>query len=333
MRDYLFSIIVPVYKVETYLRQCVESLLNQTYPNIEIILVDDGSPDSCPQICDEYAAKDRRVKVIHKENGGLVSARRAGAKAVSGEYVLCVDGDDWVKEDYVEKFAAAIAEHDAPDMVMSGSVRAYEDREVERELPYRKGFYSQSEIAAEFFPFLLQSVDARYFAPSVWAKAYRAELYCPAQESVDEKIKIGEDSACVVPCVYRAASLVTLPYCGYYYRQNPASMTKNKRAFPWNGPELMHRHFASRLDLAERDFEAQLYRKTTHELFLVAVSQFYRKEPYRVVAADVRKNLTNPIYREAVLKSRFAGFKAKAMRWALKYRWTRVMQLWAKIKK
>lgn len=99
----LVSIIVPIYKVEPYLQRCLDSLINQTYTNLEIILVDDGSPDNCPQICDEYAANDSRVIVIHKENGGLSDARNAGLDICSGEYISFVDSDDWVENEYIDR--------------------------------------------------------------------------------------------------------------------------------------------------------------------------------------------------------------------------------------
>ena len=92
----LLSVIIPVYKVEKYLRQCVDSVINQTYKNLEIILVDDGSPDNCGKICDEYAQKDRRIKVIHQENQGVSAARNLGTKLAQGEYITYVDSDDWL---------------------------------------------------------------------------------------------------------------------------------------------------------------------------------------------------------------------------------------------
>ena len=98
----LISVIVPVYKVETYLHQCVDSILNQTYRNLEVILVDDGSPDGCPAICDEYAAMDNRVKVIHKKNGGLSDARNAGMAISRGEFLNFVDSDDVLPVDALE---------------------------------------------------------------------------------------------------------------------------------------------------------------------------------------------------------------------------------------
>ena len=98
----LISVIVPVYKVEPYLKKCVDSILGQTYRNLEVILVDDGSPDNCPAICDAYAAQDKRVRVIHKENGGLSDARNAGLDVATGDYIGFVDSDDWIEADMFE---------------------------------------------------------------------------------------------------------------------------------------------------------------------------------------------------------------------------------------
>ena len=97
------SVIVPVYKVEPYLHKCVDSIINQDYENLEIILVDDGSPDNCPAICDEYARMDKRVKVVHKVNGGLSDARNAGLDAASGDYVFFVDSDDWIEKGTIKE--------------------------------------------------------------------------------------------------------------------------------------------------------------------------------------------------------------------------------------
>ena len=115
----LISVIVPIFKVESYLGKCIDSILSQTYKNIEIILVDDGSPDSCPQICDLYSEKDNRIKVIHKNNGGLSDARNAGLIVSKGEYVCFVDGDDFVETEYVERLYTAIKKCNA-DLAICG---------------------------------------------------------------------------------------------------------------------------------------------------------------------------------------------------------------------
>ena len=101
-KEDLISIVIPVYKVEKYLEKCIESIINQTYKNLEIIIVDDGSPDNCPQMCDEFAKSDKRIKVIHKENGGLSDARNAGIDIATGKYITFVDSDDYITNDYVE---------------------------------------------------------------------------------------------------------------------------------------------------------------------------------------------------------------------------------------
>ena len=103
MRNELLSVIVPIYNVEQYLRECVESILASDYKNLEIILVDDGSSDNCGQICEEYKQKDDRIKVVHKENGGLISARKAGIEVATGYYITFVDGDDKIYPDYYQK--------------------------------------------------------------------------------------------------------------------------------------------------------------------------------------------------------------------------------------
>jgi len=99
----VFSLIIPIYKVEKYLDKCVQSIINQTYSNIEVILVDDGSPDNCPWMCEEYEKKDTRIKVIHKKNGGLSDARNKGMSLATGKYIIFVDADDYIALDTCEK--------------------------------------------------------------------------------------------------------------------------------------------------------------------------------------------------------------------------------------
>ena len=122
MEQTVISVIVPIYKVEQYLRQCVDSILNQTHSALEVILVDDGSPDGSGKICDEYAARDSRVRVIHKKNGGLSDARNAGIEIARGDYIAFVDSDDWLDIDALKKVLAKlttlVARGTAPDMMI-----------------------------------------------------------------------------------------------------------------------------------------------------------------------------------------------------------------------
>ena len=118
----LVSMIVPIYRIDRYLGFCIESLIHQTFRNIEIILVDDGSDDRCPDICDLYKTKDSRIKVIHKANGGLVSARKAGIQAAKGAYIGYVDGDDWLNDGFISHMITDAVKYDA-DVVCAGFTR------------------------------------------------------------------------------------------------------------------------------------------------------------------------------------------------------------------
>ncbi|MGN0172215.1 MAG: glycosyltransferase family 2 protein [Acutalibacteraceae bacterium] len=120
------SVIVPVYKVEAYLSRCVDSILSQTFADFELWLVDDGSPDRCGELCDEYAQKDARVRVIHKQNGGLSDARNAALDVMTGEYVSFIDADDWVAPDFLESLLTAIERHHCP-MAICNFVAVYDD--------------------------------------------------------------------------------------------------------------------------------------------------------------------------------------------------------------
>ena len=328
----MFSIIVPIYNVEKYLSKCIDSLLSQTYADFELILVDDGSTDHSPEICDKYQQADPRIKVIHKQNGGLVSARQAGTEIAIGEYVLCVDSDDWVKNDYLMNFAKT-AEKYSPDVIASGTILSSEDKQIRKILPYRKGFYSKDNIKNEIFPLLIQDSNATYFAPTLWAKAFKRELYIPIQRSVDPRIKIGEDSACVIPIIYCANSIYIMSYCGYYYRQNLLSMTKEKKSFDWNGPWLRAEHLKNHIDINQFDFHDQLYRSIVHALFNVVVSQFNRTESYRNICYDIHVHLQIPMYKEAISKANFSSVKGKLALFLLRYELYFLIYGYAMIKK
>ena len=316
-----FSIIVPIYKVEKYLNQCVESVLTQSYEDFELILVDDGSPDNCGKMCDAFVKKDKRVKVVHKENGGLVSARKAGAEVATGDYVVCLDGDDWLDARCLETYSEIIETYNV-DLIVSRGGYASEDGTVyaqKNNWSYRKGLYSRINIEKEIFPMLMQNENAEYFVPSAVDKAFRTDLYKKIQLSVSDKIKIGEDGACTIPYIWNAKSLFITDAISFYYRQTTTSMTREKKAFDWNGPELIYKHIRNQITISDFDFEEQLYRKTVHELFNVAVSQFYRKEKYKALVRDIKKNLQNPIYSECIKKARFKSLKGRFATDALRH--------------
>lgn len=165
----LVSIIVPVYRVEAYLADCVDSILSQTYQNLEILLVDDGSPDNCPVICDAYADRDARIKVIHKENGGAASARNAGLDAMHGEYVCFVDGDDLVCVDYVEKLLSELETAQA-DISVCGFTQMSVDNEVRFLDREPAGSYNCTDYLREFLK--------HWTCALLWNKLFHNKVIC-----------------------------------------------------------------------------------------------------------------------------------------------------------
>ena len=300
-----FSVIVPVYKVERFLRQCAESVLNQTCGDFELILVDDGSPDKSGEICDEYAAKDARVKVIHKTNGGLVSARKAGGAVAVGEYVVCLDGDDYIAPNFLETFAKVIDEY-SPDICLCGFYKAYSENNVKC-LPFEnRGLYDKETIEKRIYPYLIENKNGRYFSSSIWAKAFRRKIYTKYQTGVDPRIKIGEDQCVVKPCVFRAESLYVIDECLYYYRQNDESMTKSKGVFDLSVPKLIANRFEKEIDVSLFDFQAQIYRHAVHDLFNAVASQFNAKRSEKEIKQIIRQTLNDEYYKKALKESRFA---------------------------
>ena len=165
----LISVIVPVYKVEPYLDRCVESIVNQTYRNLEIILVDDGSPDNSPQMCDAWAERDSRIKVIHKENGGLSDARNAGMAAATGELMGFVDSDDWIREDMYQLLYENMCKHDS-DISACGVKMIWEDGSSEQMLTKDGCCVLKTEEA------MLSVIREDWIKQPVWYKLYKTEL-------------------------------------------------------------------------------------------------------------------------------------------------------------
>lgn len=212
----IISVIVPVYKVEPYLHKCVDSILDQTYKNLEVILVDDGSPDNCGAICDAYASQDNRVKVIHKENGGLSSARNAGLDMMNGAYVGFVDSDDWIEPQMYEVLLDLMLHYDA-QMALGGVADEVLCDETVRTV--KTSDYGHT-------PFAEDSISAikRFFQGSwaAWDKLYQAELFKELRFPLGE---INEDEAIAVHLLDRSHRVCYTNEVFYHYLRRPESIT------------------------------------------------------------------------------------------------------------
>lgn len=223
----MISIIVPIFNVEQYIEQCIESICHQTYKDLEIILVDDGSYDNSGKICDLYQMKDPRIKVLHKKNGGLVSARKAGLQLANGAYIAYVDGDDWIESNMYERLLHCLLEFDT-DVAMCGR---YEDTGTYSKAVFHgieEGKYDKKSLIKRIYPKMI--VNEAFFKwgifPGLWDKLFKRECIEPFQMEVDERIQMGEDAICTYPCLLNVESIYILHECLYHYRQTTNSMVK-----------------------------------------------------------------------------------------------------------
>lgn len=209
----LVSVIIPVYKVEQYLERCVRSVTSQTYDNLEILLIDDGSPDRCGEMCDSFAAEDRRIRVIHQKNGGLSAARNTGIDASSGQWLFFIDSDDFIHRDCIGKLLAA-AETSGADIASCGFEKT-EDDTIRGDVRFpATEVISRDEAMRRLF----LEEDTSF----AWGKIYRRELF---QGIRFPEGRTFEDLATTHLLVNRcrAVACVSAPYYGYY--QNPASIS------------------------------------------------------------------------------------------------------------
>lgn len=201
----LISVIVPIYKVKEYLERCIESIVNQTYQNLEIILVDDGSPDSCPVLCDNWKKKDDRIKVIHKKNGGLSDARNEGMKIATGDYISFVDSDDWIGKEMYHCMVQALENYDA-DICECNYLKT--DKMQHTEEMIENNFQLLDNMEA------LEKLLKEEVAPVVWNKIYKREIM------IDLFFKVGkynEDEFWTYLALDQAEKIVKIDTVLYYY--------------------------------------------------------------------------------------------------------------------
>lgn len=218
------SVVIPVYNAEEYLKQCIDSVLGQTFSDFELILVDDGSEDGSGGICDSYKKADPRVSVVHTKNQGVVTARRTGVNLARGEYIACVDSDDWLDLDFYHSLFELSDESDADILICSHIVRG--EKYVET-TAFAPGYYDKKAMEDAVYPQMMYDLNAgRYhITPSLWDKLFRTELLRKVYENVHTNVTLGEDAVCTYPCLALAQSIYILDNrpC-YHYREGHFSM-------------------------------------------------------------------------------------------------------------
>lgn len=282
------SIIVPVYNAEKYLRECVESVLGQTLSDIELILVDDGSTDGSPALCDRYAVQDHRVKVIHKPNGRAASARNAGLRAASGEYVAFVDADDWISPDMYEKMLQTNA-----DVTLCDYVRF----QGEKQFPFTHpniaaGFYNKAQIREKIYPHLVMDGIEYPITISNCVLLTKREIIAKNHLLYREDIRISEDAPFGSEVLYCADSFAYLKGERlYHYRMTEGSASRTYQPWWWDSSLKINEETENFFNkCAEYDFTQQIksnmfYLARAKIYYILCNSALTRREQNRKVKA------------------------------------------------
>lgn len=297
------SVIVPIYKVEDYLDRCIESLVGQTYSNLEIILVDDGSPDSCPTKCDEWAKRDPRIKVIHKENGGVSNSRNVGMKSATGDYIAFVDGDDFIHKEMYEKLLASIQQNGS-DMSFCGYYVYEEEKQKHREVIGRRLECHSSDTVRIDFERIVNKKENYHIIDNligaVWRYLYRREVV--QNVFFLEEIFIAEDVIFLLDIFKKGVnvSLVLEPLYYYVQRDNSAMHLMTKRRM--DNRILSSQAIFDRLeDIFSFDIVDAKKFNMYHNLICEQLFAGHKKEIKELVKTDFMKNLrTKNNYKSAM---------------------------------
>lgn len=274
----LISVIVPIYKVELYLPKCIDSIINQTYKNLEIILIDDGSPDNCGSICDEYAKTDSRIKVIHKVNGGLSDARNAGLEIATGEWISFVDSDDWLKNNAIEQMLNLAIDNDANLII--GSTQKIND--ADNSIVW----VDSSDRECQIMNSTQAMCDFFLNGCASWARLYKANIHKDVLFPVGE---INEDEAIVLALLERCSKIVKTSKIVYNYRFRPESITStafHPKKLIWyhhckSNLSFIAKNYPTIIDYAEKRYFGSIL------FFLIMISREKDLSKYREILAEL----------------------------------------------
>ncbi|MBE6915722.1 MAG: glycosyltransferase family 2 protein [Ruminococcaceae bacterium] len=305
-----FSVIVPVYRVEEYLPACIESVLHQTCPDFELILVNDGSPDKCPEICERYKARDSRIKVVHKPNGGLASARRAGIKVAEGDYVLNLDSDDLIELDTLESARKIILETDCD--IISFAYRWVKDGKTVSITNdgLSEGLYHETSIAEHIYPRLLMDKNMNHMSYYLSGKVINRELLTPNQLGVSETISLGEDLCCVLPCYLEAKRIYISQKPAYLYTVRSGSLSKGFQAKQIFLIEDVIREIQKHPTENVVDFREQLFRYSCFMCFSILAAAAEGNHFGSIKA--IRENIEHSLHRENIRRAEFETISPKS---------------------
>ncbi len=313
------SIIVAVYKAEAFLEQLVDSLISQTYKNLEILLIDDGSPDRCPEICDFYAEKDSRIRVIHKENGGASTARNIGVKEATGDALILLDSDDYIEPDTVE-YAVSVMQSENADVVMWNYIREFKDKSKPKIIFENDVVFEGEELEnlkRRFFGLYreeLKSPDRAEALSPLWGKLYKKELFdlCPVG-CIDAKVVGSSEDALWNSRIFRNVKRAVFvnKYFHHYRKYNENSITSGYKAGlceKWDVLDGYFREYIDELKLSE-DYTEALDNRLCVNIITLGLNVLENKDfSYLQRVKEIRRILSKENYRRAYKKLKLRYF-------------------------
>lgn len=332
------SVIIPVYKVEPYLRQCLDSVVNQTYKNLEIILINDGSPDKCGEICDEYARRDPRITVIHKENGGLCAARNDGMERATGDWIAFVDSDDWCELDYYEQLVRGLGERSPDIMCAGGFIREFPEAGGRKHQFIGNFHYSERQRIEKLLCNVLVPCpwvgDGKTTCGVPWDKLYKHSFLKKMKIEFDVSSKAWEDGWFNFHAFDKAASVSGCSYIGYHYRQLG---TANVRKYNPEKPGINYDFISKLYGYAQeqklgRDVDLAIKAKTI-EMIITALQCYYfhhfNQKNSKHVAQELATLKNLPYYRQAIWSNcnRYLNKKRMVFKYALRLPWVWPLRL------
>ena len=271
------SIIVPIYNVEKYLEKCISSLLNQTFSDFELILVNDGSPDNCGKICDSFKEKDSRIKVLHLENGGVCRARNKGMELATGDFYVFVDSDDWVEQNFLKYFANHIEDDDT--VIIQNAIRDKNDTSDSNFFRFEdESFILEEDLAT----MITKNI---YYLPQgfPWNKLYSRKIIEANNLKFDPAIKLGDDEKWNFEYFRHVKKAVFVARANYHYQYNPTSISNQARPFE---RELLRYKFRTEyFNFAIKEYQQKkslkkLLTKEAEEFFRICIlDRMYKNKP------------------------------------------------------
>lgn len=322
------SIIVPIFNGEEYLRRCIDSISAQKYTDFELVLIDDGSTDNSLSICNEYAENDSRIVVHHKENEGLVAARKTGVSLAKGEYIGFVDCDDFIDDSmYLDLMSAA--EKDKSDIVTGGIILDFISHSKEESGNLSEGFYDENAVSEKIIPrMLIHSGFIKYgIIPGVVTKVFRRSVLEKALPNVSNGLTIGEDVAITAYSIINAKSLSVVRTAGYHYIQTDNSMI---RAFNPKRLEKISELYSCVSKINNESYQKQVSLYMCYLIFnavadCINKSGYTKKEARKAIKSILENDITVKVLKEADTSE--LSFKNRTKLFFMKYKMISLLML------